>query len=122
MSQPIPRFIAPTVAVLALVAVSFAGFGGMAQGHKLYPLFGAGAAVCLLMALVFEIVLVTLVSRNAMYGLAAGQGALMGACGSLFFLPGSGLMSLVAITAGGAIAGAICLWWYELRYAILFDR
>lgn len=122
MSQPIPRFIAPTVAGLAVVAVSFAGFGGMAQGQKLYPLFGAGAAICLLMPLVFEIILVALVSRNAMYGLAAGQGALMGVFGSLFFLPGSGLMPFVAITAGGAIAGAIFIWWYELRSSILFDR
>lgn len=57
MTQPIPRFIAPTVLVLAVLAVAFAGLGGMVIGDKIYPLFGAGVLFCLGMILVFHIVL-----------------------------------------------------------------
>ncbi|MNT68691.1 hypothetical protein D3C72_2069440 [compost metagenome] len=74
------------------------------------------------MILVFEIVLSGLVSRRAMFGLAAGQGALLGTCTSLFFFPGSGLLALLGFTVGGAVVGAVCFWWYEFRYSILFDR
>jgi len=122
MTQPIPRFIGPTVVVLAVLAVTFAGLGGMAVGERVYPLFGAGALFCLGMILVFEIILNGLVSRKAMTGLAAGQGALLGACTSLFLLPGSGFLTLVGFTAGGAVFGAVSFWWYRVRYSILSNR
>lgn len=57
MTHPIPRFIAPTVLVLAVLAVAFAGLGGMVIGDKTYPLFGAGVLCCLCMILMFHIVL-----------------------------------------------------------------
>lgn len=120
MSQPIPRFIAPTVLVLAVLAVAFAGLGGMAIGDKIYPLFGAGVLFCLCMILVFNIVLGGLVSTRAMYGLTAGQGALMGACGGLFLLPGSGLLALIGLTALGAAVGVISQWAHEFRRSVVF--
>ncbi|WP_292034614.1 MULTISPECIES: hypothetical protein [unclassified Brevundimonas] len=120
MSQPIPRFIAPTVLVLAVLAVAFAGLGGMVIGDKIYPLFGAGVLFCLCMILVFNIVLGGLVSTRAMYGLTASQGALMGACGGLFLLPGSGLLALIGLTALGAAVGVISQWAHEFRRSIVF--
>lgn len=122
MNQAIPRFIAPTVVVLAVLAVAFAGLGGMVVGERIYPLFGAGVLVCQGMLLVFEIVLSGLVTRRAMFGLTTGHGGLMAACASLFFLPGSDLPTLLGSTAGGAVLGAVCFWWYEVRHSILFDR
>lgn len=122
MTQPIPRFIAPTVLVLAVLAVAFAGLGGMVIGDKIYPLFGAGVLFCLGMILVFHIVLGGLVSAKSMYGLAAGQGALMGACGGLFLLPGSGLLTLMGLTALGAAVGVISHWALELRQSIVFGE
>nr|WP_313632736.1 hypothetical protein [Brevundimonas naejangsanensis] len=122
MTKPIPRFIGPTVVVFAVLAVAFAGLGGMLMGEKVYPLFGVGALFCLCMILVFEIILSGLVTQRAMIGLAAGQGALMGACASLFFLPGSGLLVLLGYTSGGAVVGAVSFWWYRVRNSILIDR
>ena len=94
----------------------------MVIGDRIYPLFGAGVLFCLLTILVFSIVLNGLVSDWGLYGLAGGQGALMGACGGLFFFPGSGLLVLLGLTTAGATAGAISFWWYEFRHSILFDR
>lgn len=116
MTKPVPRFIGPTVVVLAVLAVAFAGAGGMLVGERVYPLFGVGALFCLCMILVFEIILSGLVTQRAMIGLAAGHGALMGACASLFFLPGSGLLALLCFTAGGAVVGAVSFWWYRVRH------
>jgi len=119
MTHPIPRFIAPTVLVLAVLAVAFAGLGGMVIGDKTYPLFGAGVLCCLCMILMFHIVLGGLVSAKSMYGLVAGQSALMGACGGLFLLPGSGLLALIGLTALGAAVGVISHWARELRRSII---
>lgn len=55
-----------------------------------------------------------------MYGLVAGQSALMGACGGLFLLPGSGLLALIGLTALGAAVGVISHWARELRRSIIF--
>ncbi len=106
--------------VLAVLAVAFAGLGGMVIGDKIYPLFGAGVLFCLCMILVFNIVLGGLVSTRAMYGLTASQGALMGACGGLFLLPGSGLLALIGLTALGAAVGVISQWAHEFRRSIVF--
>ena len=119
MTQPVPRFIAPAIVVFAVSAVTLAGFGGMMIGARIYALFGAGALFCLLMLLVFEMVLSGLVSDASRYALAAGQGALTGACSSLFFFPGSGFISLLGLTAAGAAISIIIHWARELRSAMI---
>lgn len=121
MIQPIPRFITPAVTVLAVMAVAFAGLGGMVIGEKLYPLFGAGVLFCLCMTLVFHIVVAGLISAKAMYGLTAAQGALMGVCGGLFLLPGTSLLVLIGLTALGAAVSVISYWAREFQWSIVFD-
>lgn len=44
----------------------------------------------------------------------------MGACGGLFLLPGSGLLTLMGLTALGAAVGVIRHWALELRQSIVF--
>jgi hypothetical protein len=108
--------LTPPISALAILAVAFSGFGGLASDDTHRQLLAAGAGFCLLMLGVVWIFLTTKAdSHQAQSGLSAAFGALVGVCHGLYFATGPSLRALLLKAAIGALGGYIAYWVLVLR-------
>ncbi len=110
--------------VLVVSAVFLSGWGGLVSSPKPHSLLGAGAGFCLLMLIVPGLFLMMAERATpVMFGLATGQGAVFGLCGSLYFFAGGGLSALLQYTAAGAGFGLFSAIGGWLRDRVIYgDR
>lgn len=121
MVPPANQYLAPAIAIFAVLAVTFAGFGGLAATESHRNLFAAGASFWLLMLLVPWIFVSTRDwSQTTQSSVSVAHGGLAGLCVSLCFAPGAGWMALLAHLAAGAAIGFAIHWLLLIRYGTLW--
>lgn len=116
MGTPANPYLTPAVALFAVLAIAFAGFGGLAGADDHRTLLAVGSTFWLLMLLV---PIMFFSSGDSSWTkqscVGAAYGALTGTCVSLCFAPGQGWGSLVAYAAGGGLTGYISYWTHIMR-------
>jgi hypothetical protein len=121
MGSPTKPYLASTITILAVLAVAFAGLGGVVTDEAHRKFFAAGSGFWLLM-LVFP--WLWLSAKNWSYAshsaVAAAFGALAGVCFRLCFSPGEAWGSLFAHIMIGGLIGFASYWLWVLRSLLLY--
>lgn len=121
MAPPANRYLAPAVAIFAVLAITFAGFGGLAATESHRKLFAAGAGFWLLMLLVPWIFRSARDwSQTTQSTASAAHGGFAGLCFSLCFAPGAEWKALLAYLAAGAAIGFASHWLLLIRSGALW--
>lgn len=117
MGSPTKPYLASTITILAVLAVTFAGLGGVVTGDAHRNFFAAGSGFWLLM-LIFPWLYLSAKknwSDASHSAVAAAFGALAGACFRLCFSPGEGWGSLFSHVVIGGLIGFASYWLWVVR-------